>query len=137
MIQIHDISKSIMIDKIQTEKQLYESINATVSHEMRNPINSIEFQGQNMHFLMENVSNFLSALGETPELKKVKKQSSEMTRSLSVMRQSSKLLLFFVQDLLDFAQIKQKKFKKHLEEFDAQVAIDEICQVLAFQSNSM
>jgi len=66
MIQIADISKSIMIDQITTEKQLYEVINTTVSHEMRNPINSIEFQGQNVQFLLEKVSLFLNALDETP-----------------------------------------------------------------------
>ena len=59
-----------------------------------------------------------------------------MTRSLQVMKHSSKLLLFFVQDLLDFAQIKQNKFKKNLEEFSPQEAIEELCQVLAFQSES-
>jgi len=125
-----------MIDQIQTEKKLYEIINATVSHEMRNPINSIEFQGRNIEFLLKQVNIFFIALDETPELKKIKKKASEMTRSLSVMRQSSKLLLFFVQDLLDFAQIKQKKFTKHLEMFDVQSAVDEICQLLAFQSTS-
>ena len=44
MLKIHDISKSIMFDQMASEKQLYEIINATVSHEMRNPINSVVYQ---------------------------------------------------------------------------------------------
>jgi len=136
MIQIHDISKSIMIEYLQTEKELYEIINATVSHEMRNPINSMVYQNENIMYVLNQVVEMLSGLPQCAVIKKVKKKSTEMTRSLQVMKHSSKLLLFFVQDLLDFAQIKQKKFKKNIEDFSPQEAIDELCQVLAFQSES-
>jgi len=43
MIQIIDISASIFYDKMKEEKHISELINAAVSHEMRNPINSIIF----------------------------------------------------------------------------------------------
>ena len=42
MLQIIDISSSILYDKSKTQNQFLSIINATVSHEMRNPMNSIK-----------------------------------------------------------------------------------------------
>lgn len=44
MMQIIDISKDIMYSIANGEKKLLALINATVSHEMRNPLNSITAQ---------------------------------------------------------------------------------------------
>ena len=41
MLQITDISEKILYEMSEGEKRLLALINATVSHEMRNPINSI------------------------------------------------------------------------------------------------
>ena len=42
MLQIIDISNNILYDKTKTQNQFLSIINATVSHEMRNPMNSIK-----------------------------------------------------------------------------------------------
>ena len=44
LIQIIDVSAKIMYDIANGEKKFLQLINATVSHEMRNPINSIKSQ---------------------------------------------------------------------------------------------
>ena len=44
IVQINDMTASVMFNIAQGEKQLLSLINATVSHEMRNPINSISNQ---------------------------------------------------------------------------------------------
>jgi len=44
MIQISDISSKMMYDFAQADKKLLGLMNATVSHEMRNPTNSIYCQ---------------------------------------------------------------------------------------------
>jgi len=44
IVQINDVSAHVMFNIAQGEKQLLSLINATVSHEMRNPINSISNQ---------------------------------------------------------------------------------------------
>ena len=44
MIQIIDISDSILYDQSKAQNEFLSVINATVSHEMRNPINSIKSQ---------------------------------------------------------------------------------------------
>lgn len=41
MIQLIDISHSILHDQQKAQNQSLEMINASVSHEMRNPLNSI------------------------------------------------------------------------------------------------
>lgn len=41
MIQFIDISKTILYDNQKMQNQALEMINACVSHEMRNPLNSI------------------------------------------------------------------------------------------------
>jgi signal transduction histidine kinase len=44
ILQLIDISDQIMCNIVQGEKKLLSIINATVSHEMRNPLNSIYSQ---------------------------------------------------------------------------------------------
>jgi signal transduction histidine kinase len=44
MLQIIDISYELMCHRMNGEKKLLSLINATVSHEMRNPLNSIQSQ---------------------------------------------------------------------------------------------
>lgn len=42
VIQLIDVSQKIMYEMALGEKRLYSLLNATVSHEMRNPTNSIQ-----------------------------------------------------------------------------------------------
>ena len=41
MLQLIDVSNRIRCDVLTGNQQMLQTINATVSHEMRNPINSI------------------------------------------------------------------------------------------------
>ena len=41
MVQLIDISKKIFVDKLSMERQQMALMNSTVSHEMRNPLNSL------------------------------------------------------------------------------------------------
>jgi signal transduction histidine kinase len=43
-LQIIDISPSIKLKRLNDENKTLEQVNATVSHEMRNPLNSICIQ---------------------------------------------------------------------------------------------
>ena len=62
IIQLVDISKSILYDQVKAEIQFKELINATVSHEMRNPINSILFQNKNIKFIIQKIQKTLKAV---------------------------------------------------------------------------
>ena len=41
MLQIIDISPKVLLDRQKTHSKLLTLINATVSHELRNPLNAI------------------------------------------------------------------------------------------------
>lgn len=72
-------------------------ITATVSHEMRTPINSILTQISSLEMILE---------GQTDQLKIIK-----------VIKNSATLLLYLVNDMLDVYMIKNGKFQKINEKF--------------------
>jgi signal transduction histidine kinase len=59
MIQIIDVSKDIMYDKEKAHTELLNLINATVSHEMRNPLNSIHSQNIENKALYEELEELI------------------------------------------------------------------------------
>jgi signal transduction histidine kinase len=69
-------------------------LTATVSHDLRTPLNS-------MIGLLSNLDQFIG----DPQGK----------RFLSIIRNSSSFMLFLVNDLLDFFQIKNGKFRKNFK----------------------
>lgn len=89
MVLFHRITSFVMYEKLKLEHSFYEMITATVSHDMRTPINAITG-------LVENLESFISdERGKT---------------LLSIVKNSSKILLFLVNDLLDFFLMKNGKF---------------------------
>lgn len=58
----------------------------------------------------------------------------EMNKICRIQNLSSKLLKFFVRDLLDFQSIRQNKINKDVSKFDIREAIAEIVDVLSFQA---
>ena len=65
-------------------------LTATVSHDMRTPLNA-------MLGLLSSLDHFIP--------------SGEGRRYLSIIKNSSQFMIFLVNDLLDFFQIKNGKFK--------------------------
>ena len=90
---IQNITPIIRYDKLKLENQFYEMLTATVSHEMRTPLNS-------MIGLLDNIDHFIT----DPRGKKF----------IKIIKNSSQFMLFLVNDLLDFFQIKNRKFKQNL-----------------------
>ena len=52
-----------------------------------------------------------------------------MLRDSKIQTSSCKLLLFFVNDILDFSQIKAKRFKKNITTFNLKEAVDEVVSI--------
>lgn len=82
-------------EKVKIENHFYEMLTATVSHEMRTPLNAIIalLHTMDMHI-------------QSPQGKKL----------LQIIYNSSKILLFLVNDMLDIFQIKNGKFLKNEKE---------------------
>ena len=133
VLKIIDVSKDILYERVKGEKRLLALINATVSHEMRNPINSLNSQNIKQDQINEKFKNILSQdfTKTTPKKikKKLKKLFKEYEGTLKVQKSSSKLLTFLVNDILDFAQLRSGKFRKDLSYFDIKEAISEIYMI--------
>ena len=97
-------------------------MNSTISHEMRNPLNSIV----NQCLIQEN------NVRELRKLKLGKKYQillNDMEHSNKIQKDSSQLLLFHVEDVLGIAQLKSGKFRKNESRFNIKKAIDDIIEI--------
>ena len=55
ILQIIDISDTILYDEIKAQSEFLELINACVSHELRNPLNSIVAQNIEKYILYKKI----------------------------------------------------------------------------------
>lgn len=55
LIQIIDISSKILYGEVKAEQQFLTLINAAVSHELRNPLNSLIGQKESMQSFLKNL----------------------------------------------------------------------------------
>ena len=97
------------------EKRLLSLINATVSHEMRNPTNSIQSQVQfqqklNMK-LRDVLENFKPAKIQYCK-RKLEKYIMKQEDSTSMQMSATKILGFLINDMLDYGQLSAGKFRK-------------------------
>eukprot|EP00347_Sterkiella_histriomuscorum_P012729 403367440 len=92
MIMIKCLTPLMKYEKLKLENHFYEMLTATVSHDMRTPLNS-------MLGLLQNIKTMVG----DPRGQKL----------LQIVENSSQILLYLVNDLLDFTQIKNGKFTKN------------------------
>lgn len=95
------------------QNHLLEMLTATISHDMRTPLNAILGVGG-------NISRYI--------------QDSQGLIFHKIMMNSSKLLLFLVNDLLDLFRIKNGKFAKNEVLSDIRGEIREIMDIFRLQS---
>ena len=130
VLKISDISKSILYDQAIGEKEILTLINATVSHEMRNPCNSIEAQNIRQAQINSKLKTIIKedlAGNKNKYLRsKLKVVAKEYDKSFEIQNASTKMLKFLVNDILDLAQMRQGKFRKDLHNFDLRKIVKEI-----------
>ena len=80
VLQLIDISQKILYDQAVGEKRLFSLINATVSHDMRNPTNSIQVQVQEQQTLNQKVSEVTNNLSSLTVKKSKKKLEGILAR---------------------------------------------------------
>lgn len=106
--------------------------NSTISHEMRNPLNSIlamcQIQEESIRQLKE-FKNRIKAKISQEEIEELNQIIDDMKSQNSTCTTSSKMLQFHVDDVLGISQIKAKKFKKNEELFDVEQAVKEVIQI--------
>jgi len=60
---------------------------------------------------------------------KLQRFLSEMEECYSIQDSSSRFLAYEINDMLDFSQLKQGKFRKNVTAFDTRASIDEIVKI--------
>ena len=115
MVQLIDISRKIFVDQLSMERQQMALMNSTVSHEMRNPLNSLQVQTE---IIQENI-RMLTKL-QAPVREKLELHDKlqldiifdTLGKSINISISSCKLLKFNIEDMLALPQLKQGKFNK-------------------------
>jgi len=107
VLKIIDISKDVLYQREKGEKRLLTLINATVSHEMRNPINSLNSQNIKQTEINAKLMKIIEEDLDNVPIKKIRKKLNnvykEYDETLKVQKSSSKILKYLVNDILDFA----------------------------------
>ena len=133
MLKVIDYSLEIHFNLSKGEKRLLEMINALVSHEMRNPINAILGMGIHIRSLISTLFDVLSERRfADPRFAQLRKDFNE---SIGVQESSTKLLNFYVADLLCLSQIQNGSFRKNLARFSIRDTIAEVMSLQKFKAD--
>ena len=84
-LKFTDVTYRIKYDKIEGKQHILETINATVSHEMRNPINAILSQNIKIEHCLNLLDNILE---EDTSIQEMKKKVKEV---LVMLKKSNKV----------------------------------------------
>ena len=74
MLKIIDVSTDILYERTCIEKKLLTVINATVSHEMRNPINSISALNIKQGQINDKLRQLIDKMGTSLESNQLKEE---------------------------------------------------------------
>ena len=110
MIIIKSITPIVRCEKLKIENHFYEMLTATVSHDMRTPLNAILN-------LLENLEPCV--------------RDEKGRKFLKVISYSSKILLFLVNDLLDLFQIKNGIFQKHEAPINIKQSVQQLLEIFS------
>jgi len=119
----------MLFKEVKAERTLLTLINATVSHELRNPLNSIIGQVYQMDEFFELFMNVLLTLSKsdslTPiEIKEIFNKLESSYKGLNAcgkkLKSASKFVDFFVHDILDYTMLNKDdtNFTKDIKVFD-------------------
>ena len=105
-------------------------INATVSHEMRNPLNCIVSQNKVNEVIYKNLKSQIDNLSlDTKTRDSINTEIAKLQYSNKIQKSSGNLLQHVIQDLLDYAQIRNGKFQQNFQMFDIKQAVYEIINI--------
>ena len=102
MVQVTDVSASIMYDMEKADNKFLSLINACVSHELRNPLNSLIAQNIEKTQLYETLQKKVDSMPE-PVREELRPILTRLKAGKKVQESSANLMRFLVQDCLDYA----------------------------------
>jgi signal transduction histidine kinase len=102
IIQMINISHTILYNQQKTENKFLGLINACVSHEIRNPLNSIIASNVERKFLYKQINKLVNKISGNYSIQaELKSILGELKKGRKVQQSSADLMKFIVQDLLD------------------------------------
>ena len=120
------------MENLSNEKKQMAYMNSTVSHEMRNPLNSIHAQISLIEGYFEELNHYFSKNKDkfTFEEKVLIEDLMEDSReSIKICKSSCRLLSFNVEDILALPQLKEGKFRKNVKLSDLRKAVEEVMSI--------
>jgi signal transduction histidine kinase len=113
MIMIKSVTHFIKNQKLKLQNHFLEMLTATVSHDLRTPLNSILGIGRSLEFHIN---------GEIGG------------RYLRIMMNSAKLMQFLVNDLIDLFRIRNGKFTANESTVDLKQNLSELIEIFCIQA---
>jgi signal transduction histidine kinase len=140
IFQFACVTCSIHFERAMTQSMCAKLMTQTVSHELRNPLNCIMMQQDSQHVYLKQMKEVLFQENADPSnltncKGKLTDIFNEMWESCKISKTSSKLMLYNVEDLLDYGQLESGNFRKNIELFDVRKSIQEIINVQQYKAS--
>ena len=131
-LQMIDVSHKLLYNEAKAEGSFLTLINAAVSHELRNPLNSLIAQVSTMSEFFDDVIKIIKQLPDSEFKHKLYLMFNSILTCGKKMASATKFIDFFVHDILDYTLLNQSKktFMKNITIFNILTAIKEIKQIL-------
>ena len=131
-LQMIDVSHKLLYNEAKAEGSFLTLINAAVSHELRNPLNSLIAQVSTMSEFFADVIKIIKQLPDSEFKHKLYLMFNSILTCGKKMASATKFIDFFVHDILDYTLLNQSKttFMKNITIFNILAAIKEIKQIL-------
>ena len=131
-LQLIDISAKVFYDDMRAQEEYMNITSSSISHEMRNPLNSIlgqcKIQETKVTELLKLIDRIQHKLSPQ-ELQEARAIQNSFKKSNRIQQTSSKQLLFQVESMLGIAQIRAQRFSKSITSFNVHKAIEEVIDI--------
>ena len=127
-VQDETVNMTIMFNINKGEKRILELVNACVSHEMRNPINSILATNLKLKDIARELKGLVRMI-QGPVATQISQQVAEVAVMSRIQECSTKLLNLYVADLLCLSQIENNSFSKNDSHFSLRTAVEEVIEI--------
>ena len=125
----------MLYNDAKAEQSFLEMINGAVSHELRNPLNSMIGQISSMQDFFANFHSVIDHLQSTGAEQGITLKLKRILKGLencgSKMSSAAKFIDYFVHDILDYTILnkEEKNFAKDLKVMDIRKTIEEIVEI--------
>lgn len=137
LIQLIDVSHKIYYLDMRSQQHVFTLVNAMVSHELRNPLNSLQGQLLKVQSTRKLLQKLIKALRSKQQvqidsiLEKLETINESLGTGFKKISQSVKFIDYFVHDILDFSVLRKadENFVKEMKTFDIRTAVKEIVEI--------